>query len=100
MGLDVLPKLSITGNDQHERQQATGTAGQFAPGFAPTTDNLCISVASADNSAVKGGDEKEGRAFDVSVEPVKENNPQTTLVNGLHQERETRFELATSSLGS
>jgi len=36
----------------------------------------------------------------ISAAPVKENNPLTTAVHGLHQERETRFELATSSQGS
>ena len=35
--LDVLPALPLRA-DRNEAQKATGTAGEFAPGFAPTPD--------------------------------------------------------------
>jgi hypothetical protein len=41
-----------------------------------------------------------GKAIAITSYPVKRNKPLTSIVNGLHQERETGLEPATSSLGS
>ncbi len=49
--LSVLPNLSVDGDDEGERQRATGTAdasAQFAPAFAPNAGEPCISRSSAD----------------------------------------------------
>ena len=99
--LDVLPALPLDGGDS-EQQRATGTAdasAEFAPGFAPEADKSSKSRSSGDNGQT-GRPNRAGES-DVAVNPchVKENNPLTIGVNGLHQEREKGFEPSTSSLG-
>ncbi len=104
--VEALPSLPLGNGPQTEAAalSATGTdemaVSQFAPGFAPTGGKPCILGSTLDK--VTGKAERVGKAGVVAASacPVKQNNPLTTAVNGLLEERETGFEPATSSLGS
>ena len=104
--LDVLPNLSLNGDDP-TAEKATGTDGgsekafrKFAPGFAPKTDKSGKSGSTGDKRPSSPASTEADSSSDVSGYPVKRNTPLTIPVNGVHQERETGFGPATSSLGS
>ena len=85
--------LSATGTDD-------STASPLAPTFAPTTGKTCTLRSIMDRIASEAEKSSPSDAVAVSAYPVKRNNPLTTAVNGLHEERETGIEPATTSLGS
>jgi hypothetical protein len=65
----------------------------------PTPENLAR-PALAKRMRKRKAKSKATDGVDASAYPVKRNNPLTSTVNGLHQERETGIEPATTSLGS
>ena len=100
--LDVLPDLPLA-NHPPETNQATGTDGRgslLAPMLAPRAGKTSTTGSSGDKTPTDDAPQTEPEAGDVSRCAAKQNKPLTTLVNGLHEERETGFEPATSSLGS
>jgi integrase len=100
--LDVLPALPLDGTDRQE-QRATGTDGrlhQLAPTLALKTGQRGKAGATADKMAGERRDRTAPATDAVNPWNVKENNPLTTAVNGLRDERAKGLEPSTSSLGS
>jgi hypothetical protein len=101
--MDALPSLSLVASESNVAR-ATGTdnsaVSQFAPGFAPTTGKTITLQSIVDKAANNAERIVEGKTIAVTAFLVKRNKPLTSTVNGLHQERETGLEPATSSLGS
>jgi hypothetical protein len=104
--LDALPLLPLDAGPPRERMAAIATGtddrqlNQFAPAFAPTK---CKRVQTGTSAVKSTGDAKSDprrERITVSVGRDKRNNPLTIAVSGLHKERETGLEPATSSLGS
>ncbi len=100
--MEALPELPLNrGASKPGRVDgATGTENPFAPMFAPKADQPSKTGSTADKRPTNPQSQVAERPVDVSACPDKRNNPLTTAVNGLHQERETGFGPATSSLGS
>ena len=103
--LDALPTLPIGGNtDQGE--QATGTDGsgaglhQFAPGFAPETDESSDSRSTRDTRQASG-DTRDGWKRNVtSSDVVTKNKPMAPTDNGCHQVETSGLEPPTPGLQS
>ena len=104
--LEALPSLPLDGvaDTEHIAVSATGTddlhSSPLVPTLVPTPGNTRKLVATVVNMTAENEALKSPESFVVSACPVKQNNPLTTVVNGLRRERETGFEPATSSLGS
>jgi integrase len=104
--MEVLPSLPLTGREVSEgvATSATGTnnstACQFAPEFVPGVGKPRTLQSIVDKVASEAKRSRLAHTVAVSSYAVKQNNPLATAVNGLHLERETGFEPATSSLGS
>ena len=95
--IESLPSLPL--NCELSGQRATGTEGaELAPGLAPTADSRCQFLSHSVNIAVVAADELDESALCVSVGPVKENNPLTSHVNGLHDVDRKGVEPSTSAL--
>ena len=79
--LDVLPELPLGDNNHADAQRATGTDGEFAPGFAPKTDNAGPRCSTGGNRQGNHTDNTSSRAVDVSSDADKEKGSLTTPVN-------------------
>jgi len=104
--MEALPSLPLEDGPQRVANviSATGTddstPSPLVPVLVPTTGKPCILGAIVDKAADEAKQSRATAAVAVSAYPVKQNNPLTIAVNGLHKERETGLEPATSSLGS
>ena len=100
--MEALPALPLMGREANEAiaVRATGTDDLAACQFAPTSAKTRILQSILDKIADDAKKSKATVSIAASAYPVKQNNPLTTAVNGLHKERETGIEPATTSLGS
>ena len=104
--MEALPTLPLVDGRQREAAalSATGTdhstPSPLVPLLVPTSGKPGVLQSIIDKVASAAGKIGERGTVAISAYAVKENNPLTTAVNGLQQERETGFEPATSSLGS
>lgn len=93
--VEALPFLPLAARTRQEMNAmgATGTGDsgpcQFAPEFAPTTANRCISVAILDTPTGKRGGNREGEGVAVSACGATKNPP-TTSVSGFLLQRGRR----------
>jgi len=101
--MEALPSLSLTASES-SNAKATGTDDLSLSPLAPTLALTMGKMSTLETIVDKATNEAKKNATTNSVAvtsyPVKRNKPLTTLVNGLHKERETGLEPATSSLGS
>jgi integrase len=104
--LDSLPSLPISSSPfkAPETIKATGTndlgQNQFAPAFAPTTGNQIQTLTTHGKHDALSSVGKRDKKMSVTCLPDTTKNPLPHADNGSLKERATRFELATSSLGS
>ena len=104
--MDSLPVLPLGNGRQTAANalSATGTddlpASPLAPTLAPTSVKTRTLQSIMDKIASEAERTRPCDSVAVSAYPAKRNNPLTTAVNGLHGERETGIEPATTSLGS
>ncbi len=104
--VESLPALPLGAGRQTAANvlSATGTDDSrslpLAPMLAPTTGKVSILGSILDKAAKVAERTNAIRSIVASACPVKQNNPPTIAVNGLHKERETGIEPATTSLGS
>jgi len=81
--MEALPDLPLIPTSS-EAQQATGTVGhprEFAPGFAPKTDNAGPRRSTGDNRQGHRTDNTSSRAVDVSSDADKRKEPLSTSDN-------------------
>ena len=100
--MEALPALPLMGSEASEAValSATGTDNSTAWPLVPTTGKPGILQSIMGKIASAAEKSKTTDAVAITASRVKQNNPLTTGVNGLHSERETGIEPATTSLGS
>ncbi len=101
--LDVLPRLPLNDSEREfiqQRVKATGTDDLTPREFAPTPDKS--RTPEPNHVKTTASDDATLRQQDVAVsrETVNNKHPLSTADNEGAQERATRLELATFSLGS
>ncbi len=100
--LEVLPELPLPQGvvTPGEAGSANAASQALAPLLAPNPDSTCQSPSQLVKMAVDAAESFEAGGDDVSVVPVKQNDPLTVSVNGSQAVGDTRLELVTPSLSS